>query len=219
MKTPVRLGLVILTCAGMLVMVSQLLVNPSLGRPVLRPYQFPPSLTFGTYQAQPRFQARQLIGPKIATAHSEGHYQSPPFELDMRYFYDGATVNGDVVTYNQSYLPTAVSGSSEIRGKPETGLYQLFTYEGRAYLSACINPRGTSTVTAAQFLAHRQALDHGPQRFAAWVLNQEYWLDRRCLWSQISLPLSQDSLPTAYTRLEQVWLPWYAWWREHFPPV
>ncbi|NJM88420.1 MAG: cyanoexosortase A system-associated protein [Hydrococcus sp. RU_2_2] len=97
------------------------------------------------------------------------------------------------------------------------GSYSLFEHEGKAYLSACINYAGESTVTEQQFVQNKYAYGWSPQRTLFWILGQNDLFDGRCLWTLISVPLSSDSyvlaIEKAYGDLENAWFDWYGWWK------
>jgi len=105
------------------------------------------------------------------------------------------------------------------------GYYGVLTHEGKAYLSACINPRGESTVTEQQFRQSLYATDLQVGRILPWISGREPLLDRRCLWTLMSTPLpsgkNTDSTASeaAYKTLEAAWFNWFRWWQPKFPPA
>lgn len=72
--------------------------------------------------------------------------------------------------------------------KDINGFYGLYYTESHAKLSACINPRGNSTVTNEQFLANRRTFDLSPKRFLPVFFGLERLRDWRCLWVNFSVP-------------------------------
>jgi cyanosortase A-associated protein len=104
------------------------------------------------------------------------------------------------------------------------GFYGVLAHEGRAYLTACVNPRGKSTVKEQQFMQNRYTHDLNPRRILFWALGQEPLLDQRCLWTLMSVPLPEEAkttptmTETAYKQLESAWFVWNPWWQSHFPP-
>jgi len=133
--------------------------------------------------------------------------------IEMRYFYPETSAN--VEAYINRYI--LESPSLEIRQQPGIGFYAVFSDEKTAYLSACINPRGESTVTMKQFFKNRYTNDLHLGRFGAILVSREAILDRRCLWATLSVPLENNQPETAYEILEKAWFSWYEQWEEMFP--
>jgi cyanosortase A-associated protein len=125
-------------------------------------------------------------------------------EIAVRYLVDS---DGDTARYGRDFLPKTPA-PTEVRSDPQRGSYALATDSGTAYLSACINPRGGSTVTATQFEANRRGLDLSPDRLVAWLFNRAYLLDHRCLWTRMTVPMESDR-QFAYRTLERAWFAWY----------
>jgi cyanosortase A-associated protein len=108
--------------------------------------------------------------------------------------------------------------SQKIVRKDPIGFYAIFPYQNRLYLTACINPRGISTVTQEQFNDNTsdRALDR--EVIISWLLGQKDLRDRRCLWTLISTPIKAESdLKDTNQKLEKIWISWYEWWKPRFP--
>ncbi|MFQ4146227.1 cyanoexosortase A system-associated protein [Chlorogloeopsis sp. ULAP02] len=93
------------------------------------------------------------------------------------------------------------------------GFYTLYHDSKQAYLTACINPRGGSTVTSVQFMQNRYKYDLVWNRILPWVLGKEVLRDDRCIWAQLSLPLNGVSASNIYLVLEAVWNKNYTAWQ------
>lgn len=104
-----------------------------------------------------------------------------------------------------------------IKYRENAGYYGLFEYEGRAYLSACLNSTGRSTVTEQQFVQNRYARGWNLKRSLLWIIGQNDLFDGSCFWTLMSVPLSSDSdeiaIAQAYRDLEKAWFDWYQWWK------
>lgn len=98
------------------------------------------------------------------------------------------------------------------------GPYARFIYRNTAHLSACLDPAGRTTVTAEQFWRNRLQADLLPLPILAWLVGRPALLDKRCLWTQLALPLGNQSPAIAYRRLEALWPGWLDWWAKHYPP-
>jgi cyanosortase A-associated protein len=151
-------------------------------------------------------------------AIAEKHYQYTRdgriLDIEMRYF---TGTDGDVSNYIRSY--TSLVPSFSLGDRANVGFYGLLADRQRAYLSACINPRGGSTVTGGQFMQNRYLYDFRLNRLLPWLLGQESLSDRRCLWVHLSIPLENSSPETAERVLENVWFSWYEWWYPRFPKL
>jgi cyanosortase A-associated protein len=132
-------------------------------------------------------------------------------EIEMRYF---ASSNGDVNEFVKDY--TGRSPSLTIHQQKQVGVYGLFTRQQRAYLSACINPRGGSTVTIQQFEQNNYFYDLRWHRLLPWLLGRQPLTDKRCLWTHMSVSW-KSSPEKAYRLLESIWFPWFDWWNLNFP--
>ncbi|UBF28757.1 cyanoexosortase A system-associated protein [Kovacikia minuta CCNUW1] len=109
-----------------------------------------------------------------------------------------------------------------IKNQPQVGFYGVLTHNGRAYLTACINHQGGSTVTEQQFRQNPQNYHLQVNRVLPWLLGRETLIDRRCLWTLMSTPMPTtakvETIASAETfkTLETAWFSWYEWWQPNF---
>ena len=104
-----------------------------------------------------------------------------------------------------------------IRSSRGNGHYGLLEYRGRAYLSSCINPSGSSTFTSPQFRRNRYLFDlSNPQRLYRWLKGEQPLQDHRCLLANLSVSLEDLELEAAFAALEAAWQDWYPSWNRHF---
>ena len=100
---------------------------------------------------------------------------------------------------------------------PETGYFGAFLFQDQAYLSACVNPRGRSTVTEQQFAGNRYRYN-----LQLWkgLSGQGDWSDSRCLWTLLSTAIAPQSSPAeiaeTFENLETAWVEWCQWWKHKF---
>ncbi len=170
----------------------------------------------------------QPLASHSLTQQAASNQKSPPFrkyqysrnriplDIEMRYIIN---TNGDIKLFVRIFTAIVPSSISQwnTRHSEGVGFYSLFTYQGKAYLSACINPRGESTVTNVQFVRNRRIHDAQPSRILPWLLRQEPLIDNRCLWALLAVPAKDGSSEDAYPILETVWKAWYSWWAPRFP--
>ncbi len=208
----VRIPFLIVAFSSLMLALGKSIVNP--------PASAPPAFTFPSVIPLPGWQPLPSsplpTNPQSQQQPVEGrHYRyiqnSSSLEIEMRYL---VNTDGDVKTLIQNYtsIPlTSLNLSSELRQQQGVGSYLLLTDQQRAYLSACINPHGESTVTREQFVQNRNTNDLQPTRLLSWLLGRADLRDWRCLWAHLSIPLSK-ALPESYRALEAAWVSWDQKW-------
>jgi cyanosortase A-associated protein len=97
---------------------------------------------------------------------------------------------------------------------PKTGYFGAFVFENQAYISACLNPNGLSTVTEQQFVSNQYRYN---LKLLGWLAGQQDLTDSSCLWTLISAPIAPNSTPDEiaqiFQQLETLWVEWYGWWQ------
>ena len=109
--------------------------------------------------------------------------------------------------------------SQKVRFSEKNGYYILYEDSKEAYLTACINPRGGSTVNSTQFMQNRYQYDLKINRILPWLFGKDIMRDDRCLWTQLSVPLNGVSATNIYPALESIWLENYPKLQSLFLPV
>jgi len=131
--------------------------------------------------------------------------------------------NCDVNSSLSSYSSLQVDSSNrELKHQPEIGFYEMFSHQGRAYLSACVSPYGNSTVTERQFALNLYERGLNVNRLLPWMLGQAPLLDRRNLWILMSIsqpPGTGGTSIKTYATLENVWFSWYRWLQTNVSPI
>lgn len=163
-------------------------------------------------------QADGESGRRVAAASGRDYQYSRntlPLDIEIR---DADALIGDIPTLTRHYTSIELTKALfQQRQQPGVGFHGLFVYQGRAYLSACVNRRGNSTVTRRQFVQNQITHNIRPERFLPVLLSSESLYDRRCLLTQLSIPLNSASPASAYQTLEKTWISWYQWWRTNVP--
>lgn len=216
--------LIALTFIGVFLTLCRFSLDPTAGKRPVTAFAFPQAVPLPEWQllessssAKPTAKPSNLYEAVLASRKYRYQQNNQQMEIEMRYL---AGTLGNLQGYLMDYASIQVQDSQllqNLRQQQGVGFYSLFVNQGRAHLNACINPRGGSTVTMAQFLANRQAKDLQLQRLIPWLLGEESLRDRRCLWVNLSVPLSQESVETTYPILEKAWASWYQWWSPRFP--
>jgi cyanosortase A-associated protein len=218
---PARISLLAITLGGSLLVLGKLLTLPKVDP---RSAQ-----SVNTLEKTVPLLGWQLLNNSELKANKDSRfgrsyrYQQGNNTLNADVHY--MTSDGNVRRYLFVYSPLRTANANlKIKYQPETGFYGLLSHKGQAYLTACINPRGKSTVTEQQFSQSRYTDDLKPNRILPWVLGQESLIDRRCLWTLLSTPVPASSTPetseaAAYKTLETAWLSWHQWWQTNYPPA
>lgn len=108
---------------------------------------------------------------------------------------------------------------------PQIGNFGVLPHKERLYLTACINPRGKSTLTNPEFQQNRYSNDLRPGRILPWLVGQtDSVFDERCLFTLMSMPLppnpekSLDQVQDSYVKMEAAWGPLQQWLQANYPP-
>jgi len=215
-----RVSLLAITFSSVLLVLGKLILYPTVASRRVTPFTFPASVPLPEW----KFLASSSLDNQINTSAKEisGRYyryiqKDFPLDIEMRYLID---TDGDVDAFIKKHAGHSSSEPKNfvvLHQQKGIGFYSLFIQEKRAYLSACINPRGGSTVTGKQFRQNRNAYDLNFNRILLWLVGQDPLRDERCLWTLLSAPLQNSSAQDTYVILEKAWLSWYQWWSPRFP--
>ena len=221
-----RFGLLALLVSSSLLILGRSLFDDSIGKPT--PFVFPNQIEFAqaetklleAKQSETITDTKEFYGkPRYLYGKSYKYsLDEMPVDIDLRYVIG---TDGDLPLYLKE-LGNIEIKEDELRQKTvfkaPIGHYATFDFQNRTYLTACINPRGISTVTKEQFEdnASDRALDRDV--VIGWLLGQKDLRDRRCLWTVMSTPITPDSdRNAANQKLEKTWISWYEWWKSRFP--
>ncbi len=218
--------LLTLTFVSAFFTLSRFSLDPTAGNRPVSPLVFPSVVPLPGWQllesrplGEPITRVHKSDEAVLASQKYSYRQNNQQMEIEMGYV---VSTLGEVHSYFQHYTSIQLQDGQllqNLRQHKGVGFYSLFVYQGRSHLSACINPRGGSTVTSAQFLANRNTYDLQLRRLVPWLLGKESLPDRRCLWADLSMPLNQVSAETTYPALEQAWWSWYQWWSLRFPQI
>lgn len=220
-----RQMLISLTLAGVFLTLGRFSLDPNAGKRPMAAFSFPSVVPLPEWQllesspiAEPtvrRTDDKDDFGAILANRKYLYRQNDQQLEIEMRYA--GGTF-GDLQFYLNDYASIWLENAKllqNLRQQEGVGFYSLFVHQGRSHLAACINPRGGSTVTIAQFFANRRTYDLQVGRLVPWLLGKESLQDRRCLWTHLST--NHGSAETTYPVLEKAWRSWYQWWSARFP--
>ncbi len=208
-----RISILAVTLSSALLVLAKVIFYPATSNYTVSSFTFPSAVPLTGWQVLPSAPlATQKEHPEYLSGIRYQYTRAEmPLTIEMRYLNN---TSGEVKDLLKSY--TSISSSLKLRHQEEIGFYGLFTHQKKAYLSSCINPRGSSTVTQRQFNQNRHAYDLQINRLLPWLLGQQKLEDKRCLWTLSSIPLKNSS-EEAYQILETAWFAWYQWWYPHFP--
>lgn len=216
-----RFGLLAVLVTGSLLIFVRSVLDSGLGKPT--PLIFPENIELAqakTTNSEAIIDTKNFpFKPKYLSGQSYRFLvDNQPIDIALRY---AAGTEGDIPLFLKELINIEFKDDEfrqKIVRRDPIGYYAAFTYQDRAYLTACINPRGISTVTKEQF--DDNASNHVMDRdvLIGWLLGQRDLRDRRCLWTLISTPLTSDRDREAVTqKLEKIWISWYEWWKPKFP--
>ncbi len=197
-------------------------LHPGITSPLPQNYNFPEFITLSPWQqsfskaVKPHMVEPNayISGNLIAGKHYRYRHNEKYLDIEMRYF---SQTNGDLKSFITSKTAEL---SSRLKQDSEGGFYSIYIYQDKAYLSACINSLGGSTITSDQFQNNRLIYNTHIKQIVPWLLGQREFRDKRCLWAHLSLALdAETSVEETYLTLETVWFDWHDWWRSHFPDV
>ncbi len=221
-----RNSLLILTNIALISATLYSWVEPQVGNRTVKSFTFPDSIPLAAWnqikhnpvplktQINLEEKAEDLI-------ESAKYYQyiQDNITIDVSLFYVVNTrgnLNKLIATHTN--ISQEIISKQQVKQYGNIGSYSLF-YEGdRAYLSSCLNPQGSTTVTSQQFSARLNQVKITPNLIGKWLLGKASIRDRRCLWMHLSLPLSSE-VNDADRILENTWRELVQWWIPNFPKL
>ncbi len=210
-----RLPLLALTFSSVFLVLGKVILLPNAEKTTLAAFLFPETVPLSEWQLNTKY-SQPTSTKEDSNLIAQKHYQyiqkDVSLDIEMRYM----TIF-DVSQLIREY--TSISSSPEVRQREKVGYYGLGIDKGRAYLSACINPQGSSTFTYQQFSQNRSLYDRPQQRLLPWLLGKKPIEDKRCLWAHLSIPVKNSTPEAAYKKLENVWFSWHQWWQLRFPKL
>lgn len=220
----VRTSLLVVIFGSVFFFLGRTILAPSAAKSTVTPFAFPTAVPLPGWQLKNSSQkAAPIADPTFVSGRHYQYIQNDlTLDIEMGYI---VNTKGDVnsfIQYYSSMPPPPGKLSPVLRQQSGVGLYSLFAYQQRAYLSSCINSRGGSTVTDVQFRQNRDIYDNiynmrFKERLLPWLQGRGSIRDMRCVWAHLSIPLKNSSPEDAYVTLEKAWESWYQWWYPRFP--
>jgi cyanosortase A-associated protein len=212
----VRIWLLTALFIGVFCVLIKSILFPHTTQSAATPFTFPTSAPLPQWQLLDSQPIKITDDPTFLTSRRYRYQQnSNSLNIDMHYIVNSS---GDVQDFVKKHIFSQKATTSLlIRETSGVGFHALFTYQGNAFLSSCINPRGGSTVTFDQFRENRNTYDMQLGRLLLWLLGIQPLRDFRCMWNVLSVPLKTTQPEEVYPLLESAWLSWYSWWETRFP--
>ena len=194
--------------------IAKSLLNPDVQASRIATYSFPQTVALDSWKlvtSKDTVETIDLVGDIVATRKYE--YQQPKQNLVIRVRYLTNT-DGDIKSIVDKRIGNLTTA---LRNNP-SGDYALYTYQGKAYLNACLNPNGESTVTSDAFNRNHTIYSRNWRRITPWFLGKRDLKDKRCLWMQLLIDLPPETpIEETYRTLELVWSDWLKYWQPNFP--
>lgn len=212
----VRTWLLAVLFIGVLFVLIKSILFPSSSQSAVTSFIFPITVPLPQWQLLDSVPLKITDDPTFLSSRRYRYQQNRiSLNIDMHYIIHSS---GDVKDFLKKHIFSQESAASVlIRQKSGVGFHALFTYQEKAFLSSCINPRGGSTVTFDQFRENRNTYDVQLGRLLLWLLGFKELRDFRCMWNVLSVPLKTAKPEEAYPILESAWFSWYSWWEPRFP--
>lgn len=154
--------------------------------------------------------ARRQVMATAKGKYTEVSSASLAVNIQMHYI----TAEHDVKTLLEKYT-SLPHQSLQVLSQSEIGSYGVLVHQDQLHLSSCITPQGSSIVSKDDFHQSYPALQLLSDRLTFWLLGEKPLVENVCLWSHLSVPISDSSPETAYLTLEKVWFSWYEHWHPY----
>jgi cyanosortase A-associated protein len=218
-----------LSLVGFLILViSRMVLDPRMGKP--QPFAYPAQIPVTGWQsskAEPlespdQFRAEILASQRYYYQAASG---GQPLTVDSRYY-----VARKIPTQTKELANAFMFKKADYLGAPlpfqitqkefsPGNFYDLFHYQQRAYLNACIDPKGFSNVNIGQIRQRQLAQRRDWQKIVTWLASPTILIDERCVWTQVSMPYTGSDPQPAYRELGRFWAHWQPWWQQHYPKL
>ena len=222
-KIQYRNNFLAFTCMGFCLATVYSLIQPTVGSRQVSSFSFPSTVPLKSWQLvktesisnrQPeKKKQKELIASGKSYLYSKDNLS---LKVEMLYLV-GTRANVHSVLENKIAIPANLLKKADTHKLEDIGFYTIFSDKNRAYLSSCINPRGITTVTQKQFSQNRYKHDLKYSRLLPWLFGRETIRDRRCLLTNLSIPVKNLQPEIAYKILQSAWQDWYLWWQPRFP--
>lgn len=215
-----------ITFAGVMLTFGKIIIDPQAGQKQVSAFNFPSEIPLKGWEKVKNISVTNLEKNETDKPYEQNlateiyYYQKGEKNLEITMSYVVGTLGRAKAERHLEEQYTRSLTSEEISPEwiKKQGLqYAIFEHQQRLHLVACINPRGGSSVTSKEFRKIKIKYDLKLSRFLPWLMGEESLLDRRCLWNNLSLPITNNSPEKLTPILEEAWFAWYQWWSQNFP--
>jgi cyanosortase A-associated protein len=219
MSSKFRLVFIKIQFAFIVIVLLKLIFQPIVKLDRLNSFVFPQAVPLAEWQllkSKPLLSLPYKNNEFIAGKYIAGNYyqykqNNLSLNIEISYWIDtDGNLKSFIKNYTGELLPVLYK-------QEEIGFYSMFVHQQKAHLTACINPRGYSTVTTDQFKRNVWIYSINSKQIISWLTSRSELVDKRCLWTHFSLALNNYSAESAYQILENAWFDWYYWWSSNFP--
>ena len=167
------------------------------------------SLVNTSMARQPVEQFPNIVA-NVENGYAEQTSESISIDIQMHYI----TRGHDVKTLLKKYT-SLPHQSLKVLEQEKIGSYGVLMHQDKLHLSSCITPQGSSLVSNANFYQSYPAVQLLSDRLVFWLLGEKPIVENVCLWSHLSMPISDSSPEKAYLTLEKIWFSWYRHWHPY----
>lgn len=169
MKLPkqLQIPLLMFVFANIALVLGKVVLDPTIGKKTVTPFVFPQTVPLSGWQlvaSEPLKSPNKEPGQAPSKESLNGkqyRYTKDNQTLDVETVYELET-HGEFKEFLRKYTPIKGIPDEQyivVRQQPGVGTYGMFALQNRAYLNACINPRGGSTLTRQQYSDNRIRYD------------------------------------------------------------
>lgn len=210
----IQIQLVLIT-----IVLLKLIFHPTVKLDLVNSFVFPQAVPLTQWQllqskpllSLPDKNNESITGRYIAGNYYQYKQNDLSLDIEMSYWID---TDGNLKSFIKNYTGQMLPVLYKLE---EIGFYSMFVHQQKAHLTACINPRGYSTVTTDQFKRNGWIYSLNSKQIISWLTSRSELVDKRCLWTHFSLTFNNYSAESAYQILENAWFDWYYWWSSNFP--
>ena len=206
----IRFSLLGIFAGTAILAIGEMILSPLPEKKSLSPQSFPKQISLSGWQSSSGNLPQHFNKNLLQTIPGKSYQYTQADSLVNVQMHYLADVH-DVKKLLQQYT-SIPHQSMQIVSKEDIGFYGVLVHQDKLHLSACITPQGGSIVNHAHLYQRYPAIQGLSERLVFWLLGEKPLVEKVCLWSHLSISVSDSSPETASLTLEKFWFSWYQWW-------